>query len=187
MTSLSLHNSLQQWQHIWPGDQTWPPCHVLLKENKKRDLLRFTSLLWCDSVHRSGHRAPTETQSFLTLSPLSHYLPPTIALAQHLSSHCCDSETSLWSFRGEWGISLELRPYKQQEGPFRMGSDGRGATWRGHAWLASPWQPSVFARWSIEGPCRLFVTVCAVTVSTLQGPCYIPPWLARSLAPRLSR
>lgn len=79
-----------------------------------------------------------------------------MALAQHLSSHCCDSETSLWSFRGEWGISLELRPCKQQEGPFRMGSDGRGATWRGHAWLAGPWQPSVFARWSIEGPCRPF-------------------------------
>lgn len=128
----------------------------LVEGEWKGDLLRFTSLLWCDSVHRSLHRAPTETQSFLTLSSRSHYLSPTIALAQHLSSHRCDSETSLWSFRGEWGISLELRPCKQREGPFRTGSDGRGATWRGHAWLASPWQPSVFARWSIEGPCRPF-------------------------------
>lgn len=119
---------------------------------KKGDLLCFTSLLWCDSVHRSLHSTPTETQSFLTLSSLSHYLSPTIAATQHLSSHCSD----YGGFRGEWGISLELRPRKQQEAPFRMASDGRGATWRGHAWLANPWQPSVFARWSIEGLCSRF-------------------------------
>lgn len=40
---------------------------------------------------------------------------------------------------------------------------------------------------ALRGRAVLFVTVCAVTVSTLQGPCYIPPWLARLLAPRLSR
>lgn len=40
---------------------------------------------------------------------------------------------------------------------------------------------------ALRGHAVLFVTVCTVTVSTLQGPCYIPPWLARSLAPRLSR
>lgn len=39
---------IQQWQHIWPEDQTWPPCHVLLKKNKKRGSapLHFLIMMW---------------------------------------------------------------------------------------------------------------------------------------------
>lgn len=40
---------------------------------------------------------------------------------------------------------------------------------------------------ALRGRAVLFVTVCSVAVSTLQGPRYKPPSLARLLAPRLSR
>lgn len=119
---------------------------------------------------------------------LHHYLSATIAPAQHLSSHRCGGGAHLWRLGGEWGISLELRPRKQWEGPFRVGSDGRGTTWRGHAWLASPWQQSVFARWSIEEPCRPFCHgLCRHCFPRCRALAIYRPWLAWSLAPRLSR
>lgn len=169
------------------ASRTWPPCNALLNEDKTRDLLCFTSLLWCDSVHRALHWAPTETQSFLTLSPLSHYPCPTKAATQQLSSHCSDRENSLWSFRGceayhwssghanskrahsEWAL-MDVVPL-EEDMPDLPVPDNR---------LCLPGG-------ALRGCAVVFVMVCSVTISPLQGPCYISPRLALSVVPCLSR
>lgn len=141
------------------------------------DVIQTTDLL---------HRAPTETQSFWTFSPSP-------------LSVCNNSPSSTPLLPPPWWRSPSMEfgrrvrhiikaQSMQWEGPFRVGSDGRGATWRGHAWLASPWQPSVFARWSIEGPCRPFCHgLCRHCFPRCRALTIYPPRLARSLAPRLSR
>lgn len=127
------------------------PCWTRIKQR-----ICSASLPYYDVIQSTDlYTEPQQRHIFNTFSSFPLFVPNKSGNSTALLPSLRQRKQSM-EFLRMWGISLELRPRKQQEGPFRVGSDGRDATWRGHAWLASPWQLSVFARWSIKGLCSHF-------------------------------
>lgn len=132
--------------------------HVLLRENKA--LSRSTWLPYYDVIQSTD----LDTEPRQRHNHFDH-CPPAIANHYQFTRQWAWINTSPPTAKpvyGAWGASEAYHWSSSNANSKRahsgQGSDGRGATWRGHAWLSGPWQPSVFARWSIEEPCHPFLS-----------------------------